>query len=82
MNNDEIWTILASLLPNGAEVFPDEDKAVIEFENKKLNIYYNDINSSFVVNGKTLYFQDGNFEVIGTMLVPYILQELDGNRRI
>lgn len=76
-----MWTILASLMPEGIEVIPDGSQAEIKQDENILKIVYNEDNNSYTINGKTLHFED-DFEVINTLLIPYILQELDGERRI
>ena len=82
MENEEIWTLLASLMPEGIEVIPNGDEALVKSEDGELNILYNAERNSYTMNGKTIHFQDTEFEVVNTILVPFILQELDGKRRI
>lgn len=82
MENEEIWTLLASLMPEGIEVIPSGDEALVKSEDGELNILYNAERNSYTMNGKTIHFQDTEFEVVNTILVPFILQELDGKRRI
>ena len=79
MENEEIWTLLASLMPEGIEVIPSGDEALVKSEDGELN---NAERNSYTMNGKTIHFQDTEFEVVNTILVPFILQELDGKRRI
>ena len=76
------WDVLTTNMPEGVEVFPDGDEAVVRFDDNELTVVWNDGNNSFTINGKTLHFEDIDLEVIGTILIPYILQELDGERRI
>ncbi len=76
------WDLLTANMPSGVEVFPDGDEALVKFGEKELNVVWNYSNNSFTINGKTLHFEDVDLEVIGTILIPYILQELDGERRI
>ena len=80
MNNDEFWTNFTALLPNGVETTPKGEECTVKWNDKELNIVRND--SSFVINGKTLQFEDNSEDIINTFLVPYVLQELDGQRRI
>lgn len=82
MNNDEMWTNLTALFPNNVEVIPNGNEANIKMGDKEIDVVYNEINNSFIINGKSFHFDDVNFEVINTLLVPVILQELDGNERI
>lgn len=79
--NDDFWNILTALFPSGVEVFPDGEEAEIVMGDKSVNVVCNFDNNSYTINGKTLHFDD-NAEIVGTILVPYILQELDGNRRV
>ena len=79
MENEEFWTNLTSLLPNGVESDFNDNDCTITSKDKKITIVKND--NSFTVNGKTLHFNDNDVEIINTLLVPYILQELDGNKR-
>lgn len=81
METDEMWTLLASLMPKEVEVYPDGSEASVRLGNKEVNVIYNDKNNSYTINGVTLNFKD-DFEVINTILVPYILQELDGEKRL
>lgn len=76
------WDIIASILPSDVEIFPDGDESLVKSGDKELNIIWNDKNNSFTINGTTLHFQDVDVEIIGTILIPYILQQLDGERRI
>ena len=76
------WDVLTANMPEGVEVFPDGDEAVGRFDDNELTVVWNDTDNSFTINGKTLHFGDVDLEVIGTILIPYILQELDGERRI
>ena len=76
------WDVLTANMPEGVEVFPDGDEVVVRFDDNELTVVWNDADNSFTINGKTLHFEDVDFEVIGTILIPYILQELDGERRI
>ena len=82
MEQDDIWTLLASLMPSNIEVNPKNDsEAVISDGNKELTVVFDEDENSYTINGKTLHFED-DFEVTNTLLIPYILQELDGERRI
>jgi hypothetical protein len=38
--------------------------------------------NNFTLNGKTLHFEDSDSDVINTFLIPSILQEFDGNKRL
>ena len=80
MDNDEFWTNFTVLLPNGVETQPKDSECLVKWKDKELNIVRND--NSFVINGKTLQFEDDSEDIINTFLVPYVLQELDGQRRI
>lgn len=80
MNNDEFWTNFTALLPNGVETTPKGEECTVKWNNKELNIVRND--NSFVINRKTLQFEDDSEDIINTFLVPYVLQELDGQKRI
>ena len=83
MENDERWTLLASVMPEGIEVLPEKDEALIKdnFGNE-ITVIYNDADNSNIINGTTVHFDKINNEFVNTILVPYILQELDGERRI
>jgi len=80
MDNDEFWINLTALLPSGADANFDDNECTVKFGDKELTVIRNENN--FTINGKTLHFDDSDFEIINTLLVPYILQELDGNKRI
>ena len=82
MNDEERWTLLASLMPEGIGVEINKSGAVISDGNKEVIAIYNDANNSYVINGTTFHFEDDDFEFLNTLLVPIILQELDGDRRI
>lgn len=70
-------------MPSGVEVNPkDDSSAEVVYDGNSVSVIYNDADNSYVVNGKTLHFQDVDEEVVNTALIPYILQELDGNKRI
>jgi len=79
---NDFWDIITSLLPSGVEVYSDKDEAEIRMGDKSINAVWDDENKSCTMNGKTLHFKDVEAEIIGTILVPYILQELDGNQRV
>ena len=79
MDNNEFWTNFTALLPNGVETTPRDEECLVKWKDKEINVVRND--NSFVINGKTLHFEDDSEEIINTLLVPYVLQELDGNRR-
>ena len=79
--NDEKWVLIAALLPSGVELnIIDDDSCEITDGSNQVTIVSND--NSYVINGKTLHFEDIDDDVINTLLVPYILQELDGQRRL
>lgn len=80
MDNNEFWTNFTALLPDGVETIPNKEKCTVKWKDKELNIVRND--NSFVINGKVLQFEDNSEDIINTFLVPYVLQELDGQRRI
>ena len=80
MDNDEFWANFTALLPNSVETQPKDSECLVKWNDKELNIVRND--NSFVINGKTLQFEDDSEDIINTFLVPYVLQELDGQRRI
>ena len=70
-------------MPSGVEVNPkDGDSAEVTWNGKSVSVIYNDADNSYVVDGQTLHFQDLDDEVVSTILVPYILQTLDGNERV
>lgn len=79
--NDEKWVLIAALLPSGVELnVIDEDSCEITDGSNQVNVVSND--NDYVINGKTLHFEDIDDDIINTLLVPYILQELDGQRRL
>lgn len=80
MDNDEFWTNFTALLPSGVETTPRDGECLVKWNDKELNIARND--NSFVINGKTLQFEDDSEDIINTFLVPYVLQELDGQKRL
>lgn len=69
-------------MPDGIEVLPDGDEATVKGAGKELKIIYNKEGNSYTMNGRTVHFEDTEPEIVNTILVPYILQELDGQRRI
>lgn len=76
----DFWTILTSLLPSGYELNEtSDDECEVTNGDKTIKIIRND--NDFVVNNITLHFEDDNNEIINTLLIPYILQELDGIKR-
>jgi hypothetical protein len=79
MDNDEFWTNLTSLLPSGIESNFNDDECSITSGDKTVTIIKNE--NDFTVNGKTLHFKENDFEILNTLLVPFVLQELDGNKR-
>lgn len=80
---EDFWNIITALFPSGVEVLPkNNEEAEITFNDNSLNIVCDFESNSFTINGKTLHFIDSNSEIIGTILVPYIMQELDGQRRV
>ena len=80
MNNNEFWTNFTALLPSGVETIPKDEECLVKWNDKELNIIRND--NSFVINGKKLQFEDDAEDIINTFLVPYVLQELDGQKRL
>ena len=77
----DFWTILTSLLPSGYELNEiSDDECEVTDGNKTIKIIRND--NDFVVNNITLHFEDDDTEIINTLLIPYILQELDGIKRM
>ena len=80
MDNDEFWTNFTALLPDGIETQAKDSECSIKWDGKEVTVIRND--NSFVINGKTLQFEDESEDIINTMLIPYVLQELDGQRRI
>ena len=79
---DNFWELIASVLPANIELNPKEDDmAEVTDGTNTVTVIYNDADNSYVVDGRTLHFKDVNPEIVNTLLVPYILQELDGNRR-
>ncbi len=80
MDNNEFWTNFTALLPNGVETTLRDEECLVKWNDKELNIVRND--NSFVINGKKLQFEDNSEDIINTFLVPYVLQELDGQKRI
>ena len=80
MENEEFWTCLTALLPSGYETFPDREECLVKSGDKEVNIVRN--GNNFTLNGKTLHFEDSDSDVINTFLIPSILQEFDGNKRL
>lgn len=80
MDNNEFWTNFTALLPNGVETTPKDSECLVKWNGKELNIVRND--NFFIINGKKLQFEDNSEDIINTFLVPYVLQELDGQKRI
>lgn len=80
MNNDEFWTNFIALMPSEADCNFDGDECKIKSGGKEVTVVKND--NSFVVDGTTLHFEDDSEDIINTLLIPYVLQKLDDNRRI
>lgn len=78
--SDNYWELLTALMPDGIEVNPDGNKAEVTDGQNSIEVSYED--DFFVVNGQKLHFEDDDEEIINTIMVPYILQELDGQRRL
>ena len=81
MNYEELWTNITALLPSGVDLTYDDANAVVKSGDTEISVVCND-EKTFVVNGTTLHFEDALSDIINTILVPYILQELDGKKRI
>lgn len=85
MENEETeinkWDLLASIMPSGIELneLSEDECEITDGENTVKVI---DNGESYIVNNTSLHFEDTNIEIMFTMLLPYILQELDGNRRL
>lgn len=77
----EQWLLITALLPNGYELIPHGDYADISYEDKSVRVIKSDDNT-YVIEGKVINFADNSEEIINTLLVPYILQELDGEKRL
>lgn len=80
MEDVEFWTNFTALLPSGVETQFNADRCIVKSSGKSVNIVRND--NSFVINGKSLHFEDDSEDIINTLLVPYVLQELDGHKRM
>ena len=78
--DDEFWTNFTALMPPDIDVTPGENKCTIKSKDKEISVVRDENN--FTINGKTLHFKDEDADIINSFLVPYILQELDGERRI
>lgn len=80
---DLFWTNLGSFFPDGMEIFPDGESAIIrDSSGNEIGIIHNDADNSFVIGRNTVHFDGMRDEFLPTILMPYVLQELDGNRRI
>ena len=82
MDNDEInrWDLLASIMPNGIDLKEiSEDECEITNGENTVKVINNE--DSYVINGRTIHFEDTDPEIINTLVMPFIMQELDGNRR-
>ena len=80
MKDEEFWINFTSLLPSGFDTDFDKNECTIKSGDKEVTVIRNENN--FTINGKTLHFEDSDFEIINTLLVPYILQEFDGQVRL
>ncbi len=77
---EDKWTLLASLLPDGVDLEPvDENEAEVTWNGNSTTV--RNEGTDYEVNGRKIHFEDDYFEVINTIIIPYILQELDGNER-
>ena len=80
---EDFWELIAALLPEGVQLNPQQDGiAEITDEQTSIKIIYNEDDNSYVIGDQTLHFEDTDYEIINTLLVPYILQQLDNQRRI
>lgn len=80
MEEENKWTLLASILPGGIELNElSEDECEVTDGENTIKVISND--TSYVVNGRTISFEDTDPEIINTLVVPFIMQELDGNKR-
>ena len=78
---EEMWMLIESLMPSDVEIDINNDEATFSSEDNSVKVIYID-EGVYQINGQTLHFEDDNFEIVNTILVPYILQELDGHRRM
>ena len=80
MENEDKWTLLASIMPKGVDVKPLSDDEC-EISNGENTVKIIDNGSSYVINGRSISFEDTDPEIINSLVLPFIMQELDGNRR-
>ncbi len=82
MENEDInkWTLLAAILPKGMDL-NELSKDECELTDGENTIKIIDNGSSYVIGDKSISFEDTDPEIINTLVLPFILQELDGNRR-
>lgn len=82
MENEEInkWELLAAIMPSGIDLkeLSEDECEITDGEN---TIKVIDNGDSYVVNGRTIHFEDTDPEIVNTLVLPFIMQELDGNRR-
>ena len=68
---EDIWTLLASLMPKGIEVNPkSEEEAEITDGENKLNIVYDSDVNTYTLNGKTLHFSD-DFDINNLLITSF-----------
>lgn len=80
MENEDKWTLLASIMPNGIDV-KETSEGECEINNGENTIKVIDNGSSYVIGDRSISFEDTEPEIINTLLLPFIMQELDGQRR-
>ena len=80
MENEDKWTLLAAIMPSGIDLkeLSDDECEITDGENT-VKVINN--GSSYVVNDKSISFEDTDPEIINTLVLPFIMQELDGNKR-
>ena len=82
MENEEInrWDLLASIMPSGIDLKEvSEDECEVTDGEHTVKVINND--TSYVINDRTIHFEDTDPEIINTLIMPFIMQEFDGNRR-
>jgi hypothetical protein len=82
MENEEInkWELLAAIMPSGIDV-KETSEGECEISNGENTIKVIDNGSSYVIGDRSISFEDTEPEIINTLLLPFIMQELDGQRR-
>ena len=78
---NDFWELLESLMPSDIEMNKSDGYVTFTDGQNEVRVVMVEENK-FQINGKSYAFEDTDYEIINTILIPCILQELDGERRL